>query len=89
MAMSITEIIGKARTELSTLTGLDLSSTLGAEKEDGGWLVMVEMVEKRSLPDQMDILAKYEAHMDGEGNFLGFVRKGMRRRMDVVESYEE
>jgi hypothetical protein len=43
------------------------------------------MVEKRSIPDQMDILALYEVLLDEDGNLLSFERKSMRRRMDSME----
>lgn len=89
MAVSIPELVKKARSELAQLTQLDISTTLGAVKEGDGWVVLVEMVEKHSLPDQLDILATYEASMDANGNLLAFGRKGMRRRMDVTESEEE
>jgi len=89
MAVSMAELIEKARSELANLTGLEPSSTLGAVKEGDGWAVSVEMVEKHSLPDQLDILANYEVSLDADGNVKGFTRKGMRRRMDVVEAGEE
>jgi hypothetical protein len=89
MAASISELIKKARSELASLTGLEPSSTLGAEREGEGWVVSVEMVEKHSLPDQLDILADYQVSMDADGNITSFIRKGMRRRMDVTESEEE
>lgn len=89
MAVLMPELIKKARSELANLTGLEPSSTLGAVKEGNGWVVSIEMVEKRSLPDQLDILAKYEVSLDADGSVKGFTRKGMRRRMDVAETGEE
>jgi len=89
MAVSMPELIKKARSELANYTGLEPSSTLGAVKEGDGWVVSVEMVEKRSLPDQLDVLATYEVSMDANGNVKGFTRKGMRRRMDVAVAGEE
>ncbi len=86
MAVLMPELIKKARSELANLTGLEPSSTLGAVKEGNGWVVSIEMVEKRSLPDQLDILAKYEVSLDADGSVKGFTRKGMRRRMDVAET---
>ena len=83
MANGIGTLIEKARKELAKLTGLELSSTVGTVKDDKGWHVTVELIEKHSTPDQMDILATYEALMDDNGNLLGFERKGMRRRMDM------
>ena len=83
MANGIGTLIEKARKELAKLTGLELSSTVGTVKDDKGWHVTLELIEKHSTPDQMDILATYEALMDDNGNLLGFERKGMRRRMDM------
>ena len=88
MALSISKVIQKARSELTNLTGLEISSTVRAEKEGDGWLVVIEVVEKRSIPDSMDILAKYETRLDTDGNMLDFKRAGMRKRIDVSEGEE-
>lgn len=86
MAPNISELIKKAREELSKITGLELSATLGAAREDLGWKIILEMIEKHSIPDQMDILAIYEAILDDEGNLIEFNRKGLRRRLDTETS---
>jgi len=85
MAKELGTLIEKARKELSKLTGLAASSTVGVTKDERGWNISIEMVEKRSIPDQMDILALYEVLLDEDGNLLSFERKSMRRRMDSVE----
>ncbi|MDD5014001.1 MAG: gas vesicle protein [Atribacterota bacterium] len=85
MAKELGTLIEKARKELSTLTGLATSSTVGVTKNEKGWNISIEMVEKRSIPDQMDILALYEVFLDEDGNLLNFERKSMRRRMDSME----
>ena len=84
MAKDVGTLIEKAREELSKLTRLKASSTVGAIKDEKGWHISVEMLEKKSIPDQMDILAIYEALLDDEGNLLGFERKSMRKRMEAV-----
>ncbi|MBI1920351.1 MAG: gas vesicle protein [Geobacter sp.] len=83
MAMSIGDIIRKARSELGDLTGLELSSTVRTLKDDKGWRVSVEMVEQHVVPSNMDILATYEAILDYNGNFLEFSRRGVRRRAET------
>ncbi|MDI6892493.1 MAG: gas vesicle protein GvpO [Actinomycetota bacterium] len=90
MALGIPELVDKAREQLAKLTGLELSTTLGAVKDEKGWHVTVEMIEKHSLPDGMDILAAYEALMDDNGKMLEFGRKGLRKRIDTeAEEVEE
>lgn len=86
MALSMGEIVHKARSELKALTGLDISSTLEATKDGEGWLVSLEVVEKHSIPEGMDILATYDNRLDDEGNMLEFKRTRMRRRIDTVET---
>ena len=83
MALAVSNLTEKARKELAALTGLELSSTVGAVKDEKGWHITVELVEKHSIPDQMDVLASYEALMDEDGNLLGFERKGMRKRVET------
>jgi len=83
MAKDVGTLIEKAREELSKLTRLKASSTVGVIKDEKGWHISVEMLEKKSIPDQMDILATYEALLDDEGNLLGFERKSMRKRMET------
>ncbi len=89
MAKNIPELIERAREELSKATGLELSTTLGAVKEEKGWKITTEMVEKHSIPDQMDILAVYESILDDDGNMIEFNRKRLRKRVDIEELEEE
>ncbi|MFA4932754.1 MAG: gas vesicle protein GvpO [Caldisericia bacterium] len=88
MALSMSEVILKARSELNNLIGLEISSTLRAVREDEKWLVAIEVIEKHSIPDGMDILATYEAKVDPEGNMLEFKRTRMRKRIDTEDSEE-
>lgn len=84
MANALMELIDKAKNDISKLTGLESSSIVKTTKIDGGWQIAIEMVEKRSIPDGMDILATYEVKLDEQGNVLEFNRKGMRKRMETV-----
>ena len=90
MAIAIPKLVERAREDLSSLTGLELGSTLSVTKDEQGWRVQVEMVEKKSLPDGLDILATYAALMDGEGDMIEFRRMAMRKRIDTnVPEMEE
>ena len=83
MAKELGILIEKARKDLIKLTGLTVSSTTGATKDEKGWHISIELVEKHSIPDQMDILALYEVLFDEDGNLLSFERKSMRKRMQA------
>ena len=88
MALGIGEVIEKARSDLSKLTALEIGSTVGAGRNEDGWKVALEVVEKQSIPDGMDILATYETKLDPDGNMLEFNRIRMRKRIDT-EDVEE
>lgn len=70
--------------KLSQLTGLKPSSVVGVLRDgEVGWTVGVEMVEKKSIPESMDVLALYEVKVSNEGELLGFTRTRLRKRMDT------
>lgn len=82
---SLARALETAREELRSLTGLRLSTTVGTSRSGKGWCIALEMVEKASVPDSMDLLATYEAQVDWEGHVIEFKRKGLRKRMDPDE----
>ena len=84
MAKTVQELIEAAREELSKATGLELSTTLGASKDERGWRITMEMVEKHSIPDQMDILATYDVIVDDNGKLIEFNRTNLRKRVDTA-----
>lgn len=84
MANALMGLIDKAKNDISKMIGLDPSSVVKTTKIEGGWQIAIEMVEKRSIPDGMDLLATYEVKLDEQGNILEFNRKGMRKRMEAV-----
>ncbi len=83
MARSIHQLIESAREEISRITGLELGSTLSTAQDERGWLVSLEVVEKHSIPDQMDILAVYDVILDADAKLLEFNRRSLRKRVDV------
>jgi len=88
MAKGIGEVIEKARADLHKLTSLEIGSTVAAKRDEDGWAVSMEVIEKHSLPDGMDILAAYETKLDPDGNMLEFKRIKLRKRIDTEDSEE-
>lgn len=86
---SIKEIIEKVKKELADLTGFSSPSGVGAKGKDGGWIVTIQIMEKKSIPEGMDVLGIYEVATDSEGAILGYERKEIRRRGDVMGKEEE
>lgn len=83
--MVIYEVIERGKEELKKATGLEPASVIETLREDEGWRVSIEVVERKAVPDTADILGIYEVLLDGEGNLSKFKRVKLRKRMDVEE----
>lgn len=77
------ELVEKAKKQLVDITGYSSPAGTGLRKDEKGWIATVEMLEKKSIPDGMDILGSYEVRLDAKGDLLGYERKKLRRRMDT------
>lgn len=87
--MELEGIIERAKEQLAKLSNLDVSGVTGASKQDDGWHVTLELIERKAIPDTQDLLGVYEAVLDGEGNMVNYQRKRVRRRMDIEEEAAE
>ncbi|MFG3440879.1 gas vesicle protein GvpO [Nonomuraea sp. NPDC047897] len=65
---------------ISELTARQAEGVTLVKPQDDGWLVGVEVVEDRRIPSSGDVLALYEAELDGEGNLLSYRRLRRYRR---------
>jgi hypothetical protein len=73
----------------STIRGLAMlklkvSTVTSVSREDSGWRVVAELVERRSVPDTSDLLGVYELRLDETGTILRYERTRMRRRADLM-----
>ncbi|WP_049924583.1 gas vesicle protein GvpO, halophile-type [Halopiger djelfimassiliensis] len=51
---------------------------------DEGWRAVVEVVERRAVPDTQDIIGRYEIELDVNGTVHGYRRLDRYRRGDTV-----
>lgn len=77
------EIIEKAKKQLADLTGFKTPAGVGLRKEKDVWVATVEIVEKTSIPEGMDVLGVYEIRLGAAGNLLGYEKIAMRKKMDT------
>ena len=76
----------RAAEYVADMTGKDPEAIVSLEPtDDGGWLVDVEVVETRRVPDSTDILAVYEAELDAEGELVGYRRVKRYSRCQMGE----
>jgi hypothetical protein len=83
--MNAEEIIRKAQEDYSRVSKIKVDGVTGLSKTEDGWVVLLEALERRAIPDTMDVLGVYEVRVDNEGNLLGFQRKKLRKRGETEE----
>jgi len=84
--MNANQVVEKARKEFIGLGKKPADGVTGLSKTDGGWTILLEALERKAIPDTMDVLGLYELRMDDEGNLLGLDRKKLRKRGETQES---
>ena len=83
--MNTDEIVKKAQEDFARLSKIPVAGVIGLSKTEEGWVVLLEALERRAIPDTMDVLGVYEVRLDSEGNLLGFERKKLRKRGETEE----
>ena len=84
MGVSAEAIAKTAARKLSQLAEKP-TTVVGIVRENDAWKVTLELVEKKSIPDSMDVLATYEVQISSDGEILGFSRGRLRKRGDARE----
>ncbi len=86
--MNIGEVIKKATEELAKLTKLKPEGVIGTSKDEKDWKVTIQMLEKKSIPDAMDLFGIYEVLLNEKGEVVNFERTGLRKRGDSEKEEE-
>src|SRR3954453_19502753 len=68
------QVAARAAGQLLELTGKESEGVPGLSRDDDGWIVEVEVVEVRRIPNTTDVLAPYEVTTDDRGDLLGYRR---------------
>ncbi|MGO8806802.1 MAG: gas vesicle protein GvpO [Candidatus Bathyarchaeia archaeon] len=56
------------------------------KEKNGEWAVTVEVLQRKSIPDTQDLLARYVIRLDEEGKVIGWTQKMVRKRSDRIAS---
>jgi hypothetical protein len=89
MALTATQAIKQAKKQLSELIDRKTSCALGVSKDEEGWHVSLEMLERKAIPEHMDLLAQYDVLLDEDGNIVKFERGDIRHRSDTAKHGKE
>ena len=84
------QLLDSVKKEMVELTSLPFNTIAGValDEETHTPVVTIELVERKAIPDSMDLLGIYEVIMDEDGRVITFKRVGMRKRGDVVSATE-
>jgi hypothetical protein len=75
----------KARDEISELTQTPVERVTGVQRRDSGWIVTVEALEMRRIPETMDVLGIYQVELSGSGQVRGWTRVARCYRSQVED----
>ncbi|UPM45052.1 gas vesicle protein GvpO [Halocatena salina] len=81
---SIKEIQTHVRDQLPELIDRPLDSIVEVDRDEEGWRVIVEFIERRSIPDTQDILGRYEVRLSVDGQIHSYRRRNRYRRDDTT-----
>jgi hypothetical protein len=84
--MNAEQIINKAQEEFARVSKLPVNAVIGLSKIDEGWAISLEALERKAIPETMDVLGVYEVCVDADGGLLRFERKRLRKRGETEES---
>ena len=83
--MNANEIVEKAREEFISLGKKPADGITGLSKIEEGWSILLEALERKAIPDTMDVLGLYELRLDNDGHLLSLDRKKLRKRGETQE----
>lgn len=86
--MRLNEVVNAAKEQLQSILPMDVANVIATSKKDDGWHVMIELIERRAVPDTLDLLGTYDVLIDDTGNMVSYDRKRLHRRMDLEETVE-
>lgn len=73
----------RAIEQIAELSGRQVEGVLGVERGDDGWVVLLELLELRRVPDSTDVLASYAVAVDERGELREYRRTRRYYRSQV------
>ncbi|ABK13858.1 MAG: gas vesicle protein [Methanothrix sp.] len=86
---NLKDMLRIARTSAEELLGKRFESISSISRTEDGWIVNVEVLERRAIPDTQDIIGRYEMSFDENGDITGYRRMELRHRGGLERIEEE
>jgi hypothetical protein len=83
--VSAPQVVRRAIEQVRELTGRPVEGVLGLQRAEEGWVVTIEVVELRRVPDSTDVLGSYAVAVDARGELQEYRRTRRYYRNQVEE----
>ncbi len=82
-------IVGVAKSVLSEMGSMlnkKAECVVSINPDKDGWKVVIEVLERKAMPDSMDLLGRYEIKTNQDGEIQNYNQILLRHRNDALET---
>ncbi len=84
------EIVKLTKETVERLVNKEPLGVISLNQEKGNWVVVVEVLERKAIPDTQNLIGKYRLSFGGKNKeFLGYKRIEIRKRGDTGKDSTE
>ncbi len=73
---SLASLVEHTKLQMAAITGLQYDTISQFDPSEGGWKMVIDMLEYRSVPRTQDLLSSFEVMLDGAGDVIRWRRTG-------------
>ncbi|MDI6884266.1 MAG: gas vesicle protein GvpO [Hadesarchaea archaeon] len=77
----IMDITRRSLAAMESALNKKAESVISVTREGAEWKAVVEVLERRAVPDTQDLLGRYEVRFTREGSMLGYKQVLLRQRV--------
>lgn len=78
----VAEVAKERSVLLERVLGKPAEAVIGVEKTKEGWKALVEVVERKAIPETQDLIDRYELVLNKDGKLLRYHQVRVRCRSD-------
>ena len=79
------DIIEGAKLQLGIIVSSPIDGVTGVKKVEGGWELLITLIELTRIPSSSDVLAEYAVSLDGTGEIVSYkqVQRFLRNQVGM------
>ena len=87
--LSVDKITDLAMLAVKRYIAKEPETIISVGETDGEWRVIVEVLERKAVPNTQDLLGRYEVKFSMDGVLLGWSQRMVRKRADRMMPADE